>query len=136
MRKLAIAACFSLFIAVILGVTGSKFVRAQPPIKRVDLLNADLGMEGKEMHVWTADIPAGAATGRHYHSTPRFVVVLEGSVVYEVDGKSPQTFTAGQAYQELPNDVHNFRNASTTQPAKAIGIQCAGKGEPLQTNAR
>ena len=136
MRQLAIAAIFSLVIGVMLGVMGGKFVSAQQPIMRVDLLNADLGIEGKEMHIWTADIPPGAATGRHYHSTPRFVVVLEGSVVYELDGKSPQTFTAGQAYQELPNEVHNFRNASPTQPAKAIGIQYAGKGEPLQTNAR
>ena len=136
MKQLAITSVFLLMIGVTLGVMGSKLVSAQQPIKRVDLLSADLGIDGKEMHIWTADIPPGAATGRHFHSTPRFVVVLEGSVVFEVDGKSPQTFTAGQAYQELPSEVHNFRNASTTQPAKAIGIQYAGTGEPLQTNAR
>lgn len=135
MRQVTVAAILSLVIGVTLGVAGSEVARAQQPLKRVDLLNADLGIEGKEMHIWTADIPPGAASGKHSHPTPRFVVVLQGSLVYEVDGRSPQTFSTGQAYRELPNEVHNFENASTTEPARAIGIQYAGKGEPLQTNA-
>lgn len=57
------------------------------------------------------------------------------AVVLEMDGKPPQTFKAGQAFAEAPNEVHNFRNASTTEPAKALGFQYAGKGQPLQTNA-
>ena len=31
-------------------------------------------------------------------SDTRFVYVLEGKVVLELDGKTPQTFTAGQAF--------------------------------------
>ncbi|TFV28642.1 cupin domain-containing protein [Bradyrhizobium frederickii] len=62
-------------------------------------------------------------------------VLLEGAVVYEVDGKPPQTFKAGEAYAEMPGKVHNFRNASSTQPAKALGFQYGNRGQPLQTNA-
>jgi hypothetical protein len=36
---------------------------------------------------------------------------------------------------EMPNIVHNFRNASTTEPAKGLGFQYAGKDQPLQMNA-
>ena len=105
-------------------------------IKRTDLLKTVLPeMEGKDMNVWVADIPPNSSTGRHSHPTPRFVYVLEGAVVYEVDGKPPQTFNAGEAYAEMPGEVHNFRNASSTQPAKALGFQYANKGQPLQTNA-
>ena len=108
----------------------------QPPLRRTELLKTDLaGLDGKEMHIWTADIAPGAATGRHYHPTPRFVVVLEGSVVLEIEGKPPQTFKAGQAFQESPDIPHNFRNASSTEPAKALGIQYAAKGQPLQHDA-
>jgi hypothetical protein len=32
----------------------------------------------------------------------------------------------------MPGVVHNFRNASTTEPAKALGFQIAGKGQALQ----
>ena len=107
-----------------------------PGIKRTDLLKTALPeMEGKDMNVWVADISPSASTGRHSHPTPRFVYVIEGAVVYEVDGKQPQTFKTGEAYVEMPGEVHNFRNASTTQPARALGFQYANKGQPLQTNA-
>jgi len=68
-------------------------------------------------------------------SDTRFVYVLEGKVVLELDGKTPQTFTAGQAFVEMPGERHNFRNASTTEPAKALGFQYSDKNQPLQTNA-
>ena len=105
-------------------------------IKRTELLKTALPeMQGKEMNVWVADIPPNFSTARHSHPTPRFVYVLEGAVVYEVDGKPPQTFKAGEAYVEMPGEVHKFRNANSTQPAKALGFQYANNGQPLQTNA-
>jgi MFS family permease len=126
-------------IAVVAGaILGGQIVGAQQkqPIKRTDLLKTHLSdVEGKEMQVWVADIPPGAATGLHFHPTPRFVYVIEGAVVLELDGKAPQTFTAGQAYVEMPGERHNFRNASTTEPAKALGFQYVGKDQPLQVNA-
>src|SRR5262249_25947899 len=70
-------------------------------IKRTDLLKTDLDeIKGSEMQVWVAEIAPGAATGRHSHPTPRFVYVLEGSVVLELDGKPLQTFKVGQAFVE------------------------------------
>ena len=117
--------------AVIAGlfVIGHPFVLGQqPPIKRTDLLKTDLaGMEGKEMNIWTAEIAPGASTGKHQHPTPRFVVVLEGSVVLEIEGKPQLAFKPGQAFQELPGLVHNLKNASTTEPAKALGFNTRKK---------
>jgi quercetin dioxygenase-like cupin family protein len=92
-------------------------------------------MKDSEMNVWVADVAPGAATGRHTHPTPRFVYVVEGAVVLEMDGKPSQTFKAGQAFVEMPNQVHNFKNASTTEPAKALGFQYAAKGQPLQNSS-
>ncbi|MCC8947430.1 cupin domain-containing protein [Bradyrhizobium sp. Arg62] len=84
-------------------------------IKRTDLLKTAFpDLDGKDMNAWVADIPPKSSTGRHSHPTPRFVYVLEGAVVYEVDGKPPQTFKAGEAYAEMPGEVHNFGNASAT----------------------
>ena len=108
----------------------------QQPVKRTDLLKLDLPeIKGSEMIVWVGDVAPGAATGRHTHPTPRFVYVLEGAVILEVDGMPPQTFKAGQAFAELPNVVHNLRNASATEPAKGLGFQYGVKGEALQVNA-
>jgi quercetin dioxygenase-like cupin family protein len=69
----------------------------------------------------------GAATGKHAHPTPRFVYVIAGAVTSEIEGQSPQTFKAGEGFQEVPDVVHNFSNASTTEPAKALGFQIAGR---------
>jgi quercetin dioxygenase-like cupin family protein len=108
----------------------------QQTIKRTDLLKVDLpDIKGSQMNFWVADIAPGAETGRHTHPTPRFVYVLEASVVLEMDGKPSQTFKAGQAFVEMPNMVHNFRNASTTEPAKGLGFQYAAEGQALQVNA-
>ena len=105
------------------------------PITRTDLLRTPLPDLGdKEMRVWFGDIPPGATTGPHFHPTPRFVYVLEGAVVLEVDGKAPQTFNAGQAFVEMPGQRHTFRNASETVPAKGLGFQYVGKDQPLQTD--
>ena len=124
----------ALGVAIVLGVIGHQIVNAQqPPIKRTEILKTDMaGMEGKEANMWVADIAPGAATGKHTHPTPRFVYVIEGSVTLEIEGKPPRTFKTGEGFQEMPDTVHNFRNASNDAPAKALGFQIAGKGQPLQ----
>ncbi len=120
-------------VGITLGVIGSQLLSAQGPLERSEVLKTDVaGMEGQEAHMWIAEIAPGAATGRHSHATARFVYVMQGSVTLEVDGKSPQIFKAGEGFQEIPDVVHDFRNASATEPAKALGFQIAPKGQPLQ----
>ena len=128
MRPVAIAVCTLLAF----GVAG-KLKAQQPSLNRIEVLRMGVaGMEDKEAHMWVAEIAPGAATGEHSHPTPRFVYVIEGSVIVEIEGQSPQAFKAGEGFQELPDVVHNFRNASTTKAAKALGFQIAGNGQPLQ----
>jgi quercetin dioxygenase-like cupin family protein len=127
----------ALSVSVLLcgSITMDEFADAQQPITRTDLLKTELAeIRGNEMNIWVADLAPGAATGRHIHPTPRFVYVLEGAVVLELDGKPPQTFRAGQAFAESPDVIHNFRNASAAESAKALGFQYAAKGQPLQIN--
>ena len=53
--------------------------------------------------------------------------MLEGAAILEMDGKPSQTFKAGQAFAEMPNMIHNFKNASTTEAAKGLGFQIAAR---------
>lgn len=72
------------------GLLGSSGAQS-PAMKRTELLRSDMaGMEGKEAHMWAADIAPGAATGVHRHPTPRFVYVIAGAVTLEVDGRPLQ----------------------------------------------
>ena len=111
-------------------VCASPVVTAQT-MTRVPVLQTDT-TEGNEAHMWVAEIEPGAETGVHTHPTPRFVYVIEGAVVLEIDGQPDQTFAAGEGFQEQPGVVHNFRNASATQPARAMGFQIAAPGQALQ----
>jgi uncharacterized cupin superfamily protein len=117
-----------------LALIGARTLSAQSPlVKRTDLIKAELtAMQSPVAYLWVGELAPGAATGKHAHPTPRFVYVLEGAVTLEIEGKSPATYKAGEAFQESPNVAHNFRNASATQPAKALGFQVAAKDQPLQ----
>ena len=130
MRRIAIP--LGLVFAV--GVIGVQFASAQQPrLGRTEVMKMDAaGMEGQEAHMWVVDIAPGAGTSKHSHPTPRFVYVMEGSVTLEVEGRSPQAFKAGEGFQEMPGVVHDLRNASTSESAKALGFQIAEKGQPLQ----
>ena len=137
MRRIVGLTTLALIAGIAFASVGGWFASAQqPPIKRTDLLKVDLPeIKGSQINLWVADIAPGAETGRHTHPTPRFVFVLEGTVTLEMDGKPSQTFKAGQAFVEMPNMVHNFKNASTTEPAKGLGFQYAAEGQALQVNA-
>jgi quercetin dioxygenase-like cupin family protein len=133
----ALTTVLILAAAAAICLSSNRDARAEPqPIRRTDLLKTNLpDMDGKEMQVWMGELSPGAATGPHFHPTPRFVYVVEGAVVLELDGKAPQTFRAGQAFVEMPGERHKLRNASPTEPAKALGFQYANKNQLLQTDA-
>ena len=134
MRRVAIVLGLTFAVGIALGVIGNRSLSAQEqPLKRTEVLRTEVAeMDGKEAHMWVAEIAPGAATGKHSHPTTRFVYVIAGTVTLDVEGQSPQTFKPGEGFQETPDVVHNFSNASTTEPAKALGFQIAGKDEPLQ----
>ncbi len=132
MKRNTVILCFLVVVGTAFGVVA--ILNAQEPsLKRIEVLRVDMaGMEGKEAHMWVAEIAPGAATAKHSHPTPRFVYVIEGSVTVEFEGESTQDFTAGEGFQEKPGVEHTFRNASTTEAAKALGFQIAERGQRLQ----
>ena len=134
MKRIAIVAAFTLTLGITLGAVGIRYLDAQQPaLKRTELLRTSMAeMEGKETHMWIADIAPGAATGSHRHPTTRFVYVVEGAVTLELEGQPPRTYRSGEAFAEQPDVPHNFKNASATASAKALGFQLGGKGQALQ----
>jgi quercetin dioxygenase-like cupin family protein len=76
---------------------------------------------GKEGMMETVDFAPGEVSQPHRHNADLFVYVLEGSVITQVKGGSPQTVHTGEVFYESPTDVHIVsRNASTTQPATLL----------------
>ena len=134
MRRAATTLGLTFVVGIVLGVVGNRSLHArEQSLKRTEALRTEVTeMEGNEAHMWVAQIAPGASTGNHSHPTTRFVYVIAGSVTLDVEGQSPKTFTVGEGFQELPDVVHNFTNASVTERATALGFQIAGRDQPLQ----
>jgi quercetin dioxygenase-like cupin family protein len=96
------------------------------------LMTKDLpDVPGKEGMMEIVDFAPGEASQPHRHNADLFVYVLEGSVVTQVKGGSPQTVHAGGVFYESPTDLHLVsRNASKTQPAKLLVFYVKVKGAP------
>ena len=100
--------------------------------KPTTLMAKDLpDVPGKEGMMETVDFAPGEVSQPHRHNADLFVYVLEGSVITQVKGGSPQTLRAGEVVTESPTDIHVVsRNASDTQPARLLVFYVKRKGAP------
>ena len=107
-------------------------VLALPVGKVTRLMTKDLpDVPEKEGMVEIVDFAPGEASQPHRHNADLFVYVLEGTVITQVEGDSPQTVHAGEVFFESPTDVHVVsRNASGTQSAKLLVFYVKTKGTP------
>jgi quercetin dioxygenase-like cupin family protein len=100
--------------------------------KPTTLMTKDLpDVPGKEGMIETVDFAPGEVSQPHRHNADVFVYVLEGSVITQLKGASPQTVSAGDVFYESPTDIHSVsRNASDTLPAKLLVFYVKKKGAP------
>jgi len=104
----------------------------QPAFKRTELQRADLSAPGREVVQAIAEIPPGAAAGRHTHPGEEVGYVLEGTVLVEVDGKPAATLNAGQYFIIPAGTIHNATNKSKSG-AKVLATYIIEKGKPVAT---
>ena len=101
------------------------------------LMSKDLaGDPARELAMIAIEYPPGSVDPVHTHHAQALVYVLEGAIVMQVRGGTPVTLTAGQTFDEGPDDVHVVgRNASQTSPAKFVVFLVKDKGAPILTPA-
>jgi quercetin dioxygenase-like cupin family protein len=88
-------------------------------IGREELAN----LPGYETRMYLIEFPPGAVSNPHIHSTPGVGYVVEGSFEASYDDGPPLTKHAGEAFVDLPNRVHNFRNPD---PSRWLRFVVAG----------
>ena len=131
---LLLAVSSVLALSSVLGfcsVPGFSSANAQAGTPRT-LMTKDLpDVPGKEGMIETVDFAPGEVSQPHRHNADLFVYVLEGSIITQLKGGSPQTVDAGGVFYESPTDIHIVsRNASETQPAKLLVFYVKKKGAP------
>jgi quercetin dioxygenase-like cupin family protein len=104
-----------------------------PGLKRAILSRTDGPAAGYETIEARVEIPAGSLIGRHTHFGVETSYVLEGSVMLDVQGVGPKTYTAGQGFQVPPGVPHGGKCGDAA--ATLIGVYVVEKGKPLATPA-
>ena len=134
----------SVVLATIVSTVGAqvalaadkKEVYVSPGADRQALFAGPLhGIDGHEVTIEQFTFPPGWVGGKHYHTGPVFVYILEGAFSVTEHGKKDQTFNAGALYKEPIGTPMQARNLNTSKPLKVLLIQVGRKGEPLMIKA-
>ena len=119
------------------ALSGAAIILAQEPVLAGDnvsvLMKQSLAdMAGKVATVLTVDYAPGAASDPHVHPGSVFAYVLEGTVVTQLEGEQPMTYTKGQSWYESPKKPHVVsKNASVKEAAKLLVLLLSQEGEVL-----
>jgi quercetin dioxygenase-like cupin family protein len=118
---LIVASGFALYVA-----------RAQQPgTKRTDLQRHDLSSPGREVVQVRVDFDPGSVAPNHTHPGEEIVYVLEGTLEYQIDGKSV-TAKPGDVLFVPAGTVHSAKNVGTSNGAE-LATYIVEKGKPLIT---
>jgi quercetin dioxygenase-like cupin family protein len=107
-----------------------------PPAATKMLVDKPLaGVNGKQLTIMQATLKPGFVGGKHYHTGPVYVYVLEGVFTVDEPGKSRQSFKPGQVYEEPIGTPMQAFNVSTSETTRILVIQVNNQGEPMMYKA-
>lgn len=93
------------------------------------------GDDSKTVVIKEFNVPPGHVGTRHYHTGPVYVYVLEGTFTVEVEGKEPQTLSAGDLFKEPLKTTMLARNPSASSNARIVVFQIGETGKPMMIKA-
>jgi quercetin dioxygenase-like cupin family protein len=140
MNRMAVSVSLALTGAVAMGALGFHALSAQekkevyvpPGADKKSLVNEPLPRaDDPQITIDHYTFPPGWVGGKHYHTGPVYVYVLDGSFTMDEQGKERHTYQAGELYREPIGTPMQARNLSTSAPFKALVIQVTPKGEEL-----
>jgi len=73
----------------------------------------DPSVPAKEFRVLRTTYAPGGQNPKHYHTGHVVFYVLEGSGVWQEDGKEPVTLKPGDTLHVRPGTIHSHRNATS-----------------------
>lgn len=125
-KKFAIATAAGL---IALGTVAAA-AQGQQGVKRTDLQRHDLSIEGRETVQARIDIAPGVTAPWHRHPGEEVIYVIEGTLEYQLEGKNPATFKAGEVLFIPAGVAHKAHNPGTTNGAE-LATYIIEKGKPL-----
>jgi quercetin dioxygenase-like cupin family protein len=79
--------------------------------------------------------PADAGLGPHRHSGPVFGYVLQGRILFEIEGEAPTEIAAGEAFWEPGGDVVHYQmsNLDTANWSRFLAVCICAPGVDMIT---
>lgn len=121
---------------VIASVLGLHAALAQPQgVTRTDLQRHDLSIHGREVVQVRVGFDPGVAFPKHKHPGEEIVYVLEGSLLYQVEGRPAVTLQVGDVLFIPSGAFHSVKNVGTGH-ASELATYVVEKGKPLLVLAK
>lgn len=89
----------------------------------------DATVPGKEFRVLHTTYAPGGQNPKHYHASHVVFYVLEGSGVWQEEGKEAVTLKPGESLHVRPGTVHAHRNSSATEKLVFLEFVIVDKGQ-------
>jgi quercetin dioxygenase-like cupin family protein len=137
MKKMMFVVSAALTAGALVGIGLDRTVLAQQTgITRTVLQRFDApASKTHEAVMAVAELQPGASAGRHLHHGVEIGYVLEGSVVFEHQGRPAVTKNAGEYFENDVEAAHDAKNVGKT-PAKILAVYVIEKGKPLAEPAK
>ena len=121
----------TLAVFAVLVVPSIKSAQAQRVGITADplLIFDDPSMPSKEFRVLRTMYAPGGQNPKHYHPSHVVFYVLEGSGVWQEEGKEPVTLKSGDTLHVRPGMVHSHRNASSSENLVFLEFVIVEKGQ-------
>ena len=84
-----------------------------------------------EARMLVADLAPNAAGRWHTHPAPVFIYVVEGTVVYEIEGREPREYKAGMGFMEPSKVKNRVVNKSASEKVKLLAFQVSDPNAPF-----
>jgi quercetin dioxygenase-like cupin family protein len=104
----------------------------QTGTRRTNLQRHDLSAPGREVVQVRVDFDPGYVSPRHTHPGEEIIYVLEGTLEYQVEGRPPATYRAGDVLLVPAGVIHAAKNVGTGNGAE-LATYIVEKGKPLIT---
>jgi hypothetical protein len=89
-------------------------------------------------HMMTVEVelpPGSPGTAPHRHSGPVCGYMVEGAMVFELEGEAPRVVRAGEAFHEPGGDVIHYQAANHLPDARSrfVAVMMCAPGQPMLT---
>lgn len=92
--------------------------------------------EGADVMTWVLEYPPGfPGAPPHRHSGPVFGYMLEGEMLFELEGEPERVIRAGEAFWEPGGDVIHYQDGNNRQDAwsRFLVVMICAPGQPMLT---